>query len=191
MGKCKTRLAKTVGDKIALDIYRFLLEHTVTITTKLEVDKQVYYSEEIWEKDVWSPDVYHKKLQKGGDLGTRMWNAFRDGFQEGFDKIIVIGSDIYELSQTDLENAFRVLDHHDYVIGPAQDGGYYLLGMKSSHQTLFQNKAWGTETVLSDTLEDLKKENYAVLETRNDVDLYEDIKDIAVFQQFLKHLNHD
>ena len=187
MGKCKTRLAKTVGDKIALDIYKFLLEHTVAITAKLEVNKQVYYSEEIWEKDIWNPDSYQKKLQKGRDLGTRMWNAFRDGFDLGFDKIIVIGSDMYELSQADLENAFRVLDQHDYVIGPAEDGGYYLLGMKCGNETLFQNKVWGTETVLPDTLEDLKKESYALLETRNDVDLYEDIKDIAVFQQFLKH----
>lgn len=187
MGKCKTRLAKTVGDKVALDIYTFLLEHTMAITAKLKVEKQVYYSEEIWEKDVWNPDIYQKKLQKGSDLGIRMWNAFRDGFDQGFDSIVVIGSDVYDLSQADLENAFKLLDQHDFVVGPAEDGGYYLLGMKSRKEALFQNKAWGTATVLQDTLEDLKNEDYAILETRNDVDLYEDIKDIPEFQQFLKH----
>ena len=180
-------MAKTVGDKVALDIYTFLLDHTMTITAKLQVEKQVYYSEEIWEEDVWNTDIYQKKLQKGDDLGIRMWNAFRDGFDQGFDKIVVIGSDIYDLSQDDLENAFMLLDQHDYVVGPAEDGGYYLLGMTKAKEALFQNKSWGTATVLQDTLEDLKKENYVVLETRNDVDLYEDIKDIAIFQQFLKH----
>lgn len=187
LGKCKTRLAKTVGDKTALDIYSFLLEHTVAITADLNVEKQVYYSEEIWENDVWPPHIYQKKLQKGNDLGVRMLHAFQDGFDAGFKKIVIIGSDMYDLSQEDLEFAFQRLELHDFVIGPAQDGGYYLLGMKKNKETLFQNKAWGTATVLQDTLEDLKGEDYAVLEVRNDVDLYEDIKDIPVFQQFLKH----
>ncbi|MEM8507948.1 MAG: TIGR04282 family arsenosugar biosynthesis glycosyltransferase [Bacteroidota bacterium] len=187
LGKCKTRLAKTVGDTIALDIYKFLLHHTAKITANLPLIKQVYYSEEIWENDIWNPDSYQKKLQKGEDLGARMLAAFQQGFDEGFKKIVIIGSDMYDLSGPDLEHAFALLDHHDYVIGPAQDGGYYLLGMKKCKTVLFQNKAWGTATVLQDTLDELNEENHAVLEVRNDVDRYEDIKDIPVFQQFLKH----
>ena len=188
LGKCKTRLAATTGNQIALDIYEFLLEHTTKITSGLDIEKYVYYSEEIWEDDIWDSKIYSKKLQEGIDLGERMKNAFIDGFDSGFQKIIIIGSDMYDLSEEDLKSAFLKLDHHDFVIGPATDGGYYLLGMKSYKENLFSDKAWGTGNVLKHTLENLAQENYALLEERNDVDLYEDIKDISAFDPFLKKL---
>ncbi len=188
LGKCKTRLAATVGDTAALEIYKFLLEHTVSITQELNAQKQVFYSESIWENDIWDNNVYQKKLQKGPDLGARMLVAFQDGFDSGFEKIIIIGSDMYDLSQGDLEKAFSKLEDHEYVIGPAEDGGYYLLGMKTLKKELFQNKSWGMETVLQNTLKDLEKEQVCVLPEKNDVDLYEDIKDIEAFQPFLKHM---
>ncbi|WP_420603990.1 TIGR04282 family arsenosugar biosynthesis glycosyltransferase [Flagellimonas sp.] len=188
LGKCKTRLASKVGDYAALEVYKFLLEHTVSVTQNLNMEKYVYYSESIWKNDVWDNTVYQKKLQNGNDLGMRMKQAFLDGFDSGFEKIIIIGSDMYDLSQKNLEEAFAKLDEHDYVLGPAEDGGYYLLGMTSFKEELFQNKDWGTDTVLHNTLSDLKNENYFMLKTKNDVDHYEDIKDIPVFQQFLKHI---
>ena len=187
LGKCKTRLAATIGNELALDIYQFLLKHTVNITKKLNVEKHIYYSEEIWEDDIWSTQFYTKKLQEGIDLGERMKNAFEDGFKSGFQKIIIIGSDMYDLSEKDLAEAFLKLDHHDFVIGPAKDGGYYLLGMKSVKEELFSNKAWGTGTVLKHTLENLKKDNILLLDERNDVDIYEDIEDNVAFQPFLKN----
>jgi hypothetical protein len=101
----------------------------------------------------------------------------------------VIGSDMYDLSQDDLEQAFKELEKNDFVVGPAEDGGYYLLGMKKYKPQLFEDKTWGTDTVLKDTLADLKKEKVALLETRNDVDYYEDIKNIKAFGPFLKHMN--
>jgi|TARA_E500000318_G_scaffold94917_2_gene94495 hypothetical protein len=177
-----------VGDKTALDIYQFLLDHTVSFTKELEVEKWVYYSEEIWEDDIWDNKIYQKKLQIGEDLGERMMNAFKEGFQAGFDNIIIIGSDMYHLDQSDMANAFSKLQNHDYVVGPAEDGGYYLLGMKSFNSQLFQNKNWGTDTVLQDTLADIKNEKIALLEVKNDVDYYEDIKDIKAFEPFLKHI---
>ncbi|WP_318345957.1 TIGR04282 family arsenosugar biosynthesis glycosyltransferase [Flagellimonas baculiformis] len=188
LGKCKTRLAAKVGDRTALEIYQFLLQHTVSFTKHLKMEKWVYYSEEIWEDDIWDSERYQKKLQIGKGLGERMQNAFKDGFRAGFEKIIIIGSDMYHLEQADLEEAFAKLNEHDYVVGPAEDGGYYLLGMKSLNQTLFQDKKWGTDTVLADTLHDLKAENVALLDERNDVDHYEDIKDIKAFAPFLKHM---
>jgi glycosyltransferase A (GT-A) superfamily protein (DUF2064 family) len=84
-------------------------------------------------------------------------------------------------------NAFNILDRHDYVIGPAIDGGYYLLGMKVFNTTLFNNKTWGTDTVLEATLQDLKNKNYSLLAPKNDIDYFEDIKDIEIFQTFLKN----
>ncbi len=188
LGRCKTRLAAKVGDEAALDIYKFLLNHTVSFTKDLNVEKWVYYSESIWENDIWDRNNYQKKLQIGNDLGERMLNAFQEGFNSGFEKIIIIGSDMYHLSQADLEEAFLRLEEHDYVVGPAEDGGYYLLGMKSLKKEVFQNKSWGTDTVLSDTLKDLQSGSIFMLPERNDVDYYEDIKNIEAFQPFLKHI---
>lgn len=188
LGKCKTRLAAKVGDTAALDIYEFLLQHTVSFTKNLAVEKWVFYSEDIWENDIWDNSTYTKKVQHGPDLGMRMLNAFEEGFKAGFEKIIIIGSDMYQLSQTDMEEAFSRLDDHDVVLGPAEDGGYYLLGMTALKKEVFQNKTWGTDTVLSNTLQDLRSESVFMLPEKNDVDHYEDIKDIEAFQPFLKHM---
>lgn len=191
LGKCKTRLANTVGDKTALNIYKFLLEHTVSITKNLNVAKQVWYSEEIWENDIWSPQFYDKRLQVGAHLGLRMAHAFEEGFSSGFDKIIVIGSDLYDFSQADIEEAFARLEDHDFVVGPAEDGGYYLLGMKFLKPDLFHHKSWGSPTVLKDTLGDLQHEKHAILALRNDVDRFEDIKNNDAFKPFLNTNKND
>ncbi|MFD2099749.1 TIGR04282 family arsenosugar biosynthesis glycosyltransferase [Flagellimonas iocasae] len=188
LGKCKTRLAAKVGDETALEIYKFLLDKTVSFTKNLKVEKWVFYSETIWQDDIWDEDTYQKKLQVGADLGQRMLNAFQEGFHSGFEKIIIIGSDMYHLSQADMEEAFLRLNDHDYVVGPAEDGGYYLLGMKSLKKEVFQHKDWGTDSVLSDTLRDLESGSIFMLPEKNDVDYYEDIKDIEAFQPFLKHI---
>ncbi len=186
LGKVKTRLAKDVGDEAALQIYKFLLKHTVLVTKDLDVHKEVWFSEGIEEDQLWDPSVYSKKLQKGKDLGARMQHAFETGFEQGFRNIIIIGSDMYDLETTDLENAFSTLKNKEYVIGPAADGGYYLLGMRNPEPKIFQNKEWGTSTVLHETLNDLKGKNIVLTDLRNDVDIYEDIKDHEDFQQFFK-----
>ena len=189
LGKCKTRLAAKIGDQAALDVYVFLLEHTRKITGPLDATKQGYYSEEIAQEDLWSLATFEKKQQAGDDLGKRMQNAFAEGFAEGYEHILIIGSDMYDLSTRDLERAFNALEKNEVVLGPAEDGGYYLLGLSRMQDALFQNKQWGTETVLEDSLADLKDTSYFLLEVKNDVDYYEDIKDIAVFKPFLTHLN--
>lgn len=191
LGKCKTRLAATVGDQTALDIYNFLLNHTVQITKNLDVIKAVYYSETIWEKDIWDATIYQKKLQSSGDLGTKMANAFKDGFEAGFEKIMIIGSDMYDLSESDIKNAFSELNDADVVIGPAEDGGYYLLGMKSLEINVFKDKEWGTETVLKETLNDLQHKKITLLDVKNDVDYYEDIANVTAFESFLKNIKND
>tara|TARA_Y100001947_G_scaffold143395_1_gene136386 strand:- start:128 stop:748 length:621 start_codon:yes stop_codon:yes gene_type:complete len=185
-GKVKTRLARDIGHQAALDIYKFLLAHTAKICTPLDTEKAVYYSEEIPNNDLWNAAVFQKKKQVGEDLGERMQNAFAEGFNLGYSKIIIIGSDLYDIETKDLEQAFKVLNNHEIVIGPAEDGGYYLLGMKQLYPKLFKNKNWGTATVLQDTINELKKSNYKLLEKRNDVDLYSDIKDHPAFIPFFK-----
>lgn len=188
LGQCKTRLAATVGDKVALDIYRFLLNHTFAITNELPVHKQVYYSNEIWEDDIWDSRIFDKRLQQGSDLGERMSNAFQNSFEDGFENIIIIGSDIYELATKDLLEAFESLEQNDFVLGPAEDGGYYLLGMKAYNETVFKNKNWGKEEVFQNTMDDLKNEKVYLLKSKNDIDLYDDVKHIEAFQPYLKNI---
>jgi len=188
LGRCKTRLAATIGDQSALDVYRFLLDHTVKITSHLSADVYVYYSEKIREIDIWNTSVFRKKQQQGLDLGAKMQHAFTEVFGMGYQKAIIIGSDMYDISTQDLEDAFLTLEKNNFVVGPAQDGGYYLLGMKQLKTSLFKNKKWGTSTVLSDTLKNLTLEKVSILPEKNDVDYFEDIKDIKVFEKFFNHL---
>lgn len=189
LGKCKTRLAATIGDGKALEVYKFLLNHTMGITTPLPVNKIVYYSETILQDDLWNPKIFNKELQSGGNLGERMLTAFKSGFQQGYKRIILIGSDVYDLNTKDLETAFSKLTENDAVLGPAEDGGYYLIGMTEFIPEVFKNKEWGTSSVLKATLNDLKDKRLELLEPRNDVDLYEDIKNIPAFRPFLIDLN--
>lgn len=185
LGKVKTRLAKTIGDTSALEVYTFLLNHTREITSLLAVSKQVHYSVKIRKNDLWKPTIYTKKQQVGDNLGLRMMHAFDQGFLDGFKNIILIGSDMYDLSQKDIEDAFLALENYNFVLGPADDGGYYLIGMKQLNESIFLEKSWGTNTVLQDTLLDLKDESITLLPSRNDVDIYDDIKDVEVFQKFI------
>ena len=189
LGKCKTRLAATVGDNTALNIYKFLLNHTNAVAKDVIATKQVHYSVTIRKNDIWDENIYNKKLQQGNDLGERMAHAFLSGFKDNYKKIIIIGSDMHDISTNDIDNAFKDLGNKDFIVGPAEDGGYYLLGMKKFKPEIFKNKAWGTQTVLKDTLNNLKNESLKLLKTKNDVDFYEDIKDIDAFQPFLKNIN--
>ncbi|MBU3010658.1 TIGR04282 family arsenosugar biosynthesis glycosyltransferase [Polaribacter vadi] len=178
LGKAKTRLAKTVGDETALEIYKFLLQKTRDVSLQVNADKAVYYSVKVRENDIWDAKIYQKHQQFGEDLGIRMLNAFKNGFDLGYEKVMIIGSDLYNLSSENIDNAFLQLDNNDVVIGPAEDGGYYLLGMNALQEKVFKNKSWGTETVRKDTLLDLKNKKVKLLAFKNDIDVYEDIIDI-------------
>ena len=186
LGKVKTRLAKKVGAETALKIYTFLLERTRDIAAKVASDKAVYYSVKIRENDIWDATIFQKHQQFGEDLGLRMLHAFKNGFETGYEKVLIIGSDLYDLTAEIIENAFKALDNNEVVIGPAEDGGYYLLGMNSLEEKVFKNKDWGTETVRKDTLEDLKDKKVFLLGELNDVDVFEDIEHHPAFQTFLK-----
>ena len=177
LGKVKTRLAATMGDQQALDIYLKLLEYTVAITRELAVEKVVYYSEFIDQQDHWPSDIYLKQLQVAGDLGIKMKAAFEWGFQSGYKEICIIGSDCLELTPEIIMSGFQALDSHDAVLGPTIDGGYYLMGLKQLHHTLFVDKEWGTHTVGAATRDDLNELNlsYSLLETLTDVDHEEDL----------------
>jgi uncharacterized protein len=180
LGKVKTRLAASVGPEEALEIYVHLLQHTKQVTQNLEgIDKLVYYSNQVQQNDLWPDDTYLKRVQPTGDLGDKMSEAFRAAFEEGYTSVVIIGSDCHQLTQEIIERAYTSLETNDIVIGPALDGGYYLLGMKKLYPELFLNKRWSTEHVFPDTLHDIEKLHlkHAVLPELSDIDYIEDLGD--------------
>lgn len=184
LGQCKTRLAKTLGNQSALDIYKYLLQHTANVTKQVNADRYVFYSININQDDIWNTTHFIKRLQKGNDLGERMHNAFEELFMSGYKKVIIIGSDLLDLNADIIDNAITTLDHNDVVLGPAEDGGYYLLGLKKLYPELFKNKAWGTETVREDTFADLKNKTVSLLKPLNDIDTFDDMKHYNQLKQF-------
>lgn len=177
-GKVKTRLAKDLGDDKALKIYTQLLKHTCNISKGIDINKDVYYSKYIEKNDIWSTNIFNKYIQEGKDLGERMANAFQKGFEANNQSICIIGSDCYNLTSQIIEDAFKKLRTHDFVIGPANDGGYYLLGMNQYYPQIFKNKTYSTANVFRETIDEIKKlgNNYFVLPELIDIDNINDLK---------------
>lgn len=180
-GMVKTRLAKDIGIDKALDVYQELVYHTHKITKKIEVDKAVYYSEYVEIEDIWDNGDYKLTSQKGFTLGEKMSNAFDEAF-DSYNKVIIIGSDCYDLNSKIIKTAFEILEENDVVVGPAKDGGYYLLGMKEYIPQLFQNKEYSTDSVLKELLAEAEELELSVyqLPTLNDVDTLEDLNETDI-----------
>jgi uncharacterized protein len=180
LGKVKTRLAKTVGDEKALEIYLKLVEITRKNTSKLAktgVQCYLFYSDYINANDDWAHDIFIKNVQMGDDLGARMHNAFTYVLSK-HQCACIIGSDCPTLSIPILKKAFKTLENKDSVIGIATDGGYYLLGLKTMLHTpldyayLFENMEWSVETVAEETMKRLEnnQKTYTLLPSLTDID---------------------
>lgn len=176
-GKVKSRLAASIGEDEALQIHNKLLKRTKTIVNLEEIRLFIYYSDYIEHEDDWPVDVF-KKIQSGEDLGARMMNAFTNTFCEGYEKVVIIGTDCAQLETSHLNEAFMRLINNEVVIGPAYDGGYYLIGLNKIIPGLFRSIDWGTNEVLAQTLaicSELKLNTY-LLPLLADVDREEDLK---------------
>lgn len=173
-GRVKTRLAKDIGDTKAVWVYNRLLEYTRDAIAPLEIQKSVWYGDFVNDDDLWNGLEKHQ--QPEGNLGQRMAFAFEEAFSCS-DKVCIIGSDCPQLSTEILEEAFTVLDEHDFVLGPAKDGGYYLLGMKTFNPEVFESVDWSTSKVLQQTITKIKSmaATYHLLEELRDID---DIHDV-------------
>ncbi len=162
LGKVKTRLAADVGNEEALAIYKELLQHTFTIASEVNAEKFVFYHDEIIQHDMWNAEGFHKRIQAIADLGGKMKAAFQELFNDGYKEVIIIGSDCLQLSAAIIEDGFTMLKKNDTVIGPANDGGYYLLGMRTLHEFIFENKAWSTASVCAQTMANLQQHQLTV-----------------------------
>ena len=191
LGKVKTRLAQGVGKRAALAIYERLIGHTYQVTKESPAVKLVWYSDQISEGDLWQGNAFQKFQQKGDDLGERMLFAFQTAFELGFKKVIIIGSDLFDLEIQHINNAFSILNGKEAVIGPAADGGFYLLGLKKIIPGIFSIKNWGTDTVLADTLKNLKSSHFEKLPVLNDIDFKEDLTKHPELLQLVKNIQNN
>ena len=171
LGKVKTRNAKEMGVEKALSIYSKLLEYTLKISKASDLPYKVYLS----EFPITQPD-FQFEIQQGSNLGDKMKTAFLSELDK-YEKVVLIGSDCLDISANDITNAFQDLDRVDLVIGPAVDGGYYLIGMKKPYNNIFSEIPWGTSEVLAKTLEKCSNSNISVhlLRELNDIDYPEDL----------------
>ena len=186
-GTTKTRLIPHLGPEKAADLQRQMTEHIVRMTRPLRVKGrlsiEIHFSGgslEQMQNWLGSELTYHPQVE--GDLGQRLQQTFESGFQAGLERIVIIGSDCPEIASHHLEQALQQLHSHDVVLGPAEDGGYYLVGISRICAELFEGIAWGTEHVFAQTAAIAHRLNrsLATLETLNDIDRPEDI---AIFER--------
>lgn len=174
LGKVKTRLAATLGEKQALKIYLQLLQHTYFMINQLQnIDTFIYFSDELepgMDNSFLSNVQF--RVQNGFDLGSRMKHAFSQVLCEGYEKALIIGTDCPGITTAIIYEAFRKLNLTDVVFGPAEDGGYYLLGMKKNDSNLFDKMTWSNQHVLSESIKrlNLDHKTFTLLEILSDID---------------------
>jgi len=174
-GKVKTRIAGTAGNVMALKIYRALLAHVRNVALGVVACRYVYYSHFIEKDDGWPEPAFIKKTQSGADIGERMANAIEE-LLPAHEKVVLAGGDIPGLRPKIIDQAFKELTSHDFVIGPASDGGYYLIGMKEPQLSVFHDIDWSTDKVFAQTVAAIEKsgKTFATLPTLSDVDYEKD-----------------
>ena len=154
-GRVKTRLAADIGPIGAAALYRRLGRQVVATASSDAHQTVVWYAPATGGRLVraWLDGlgVSGFRAQPDGDLGDRLRIAFATHFREGACRVVIIGSDCPGVDRQVISEAFAALDHHDVVLGPARDGGYYLIGMQALHEPLFRGMPWSSFAVLNET----------------------------------------
>ncbi|MEP2990479.1 MAG: TIGR04282 family arsenosugar biosynthesis glycosyltransferase [Parasphingorhabdus sp.] len=171
-GQAKTRLIPAIGAPAAAEVHRKLTERTVKLLSLNEQPTEVQYTGgTIAQFESWLGTAIEFSEQPDGDLSKKLLSAIDPS------PVIFFGSDTPDLQASHIEEAIEGLQNHDVVIGPAEDGGYYLIGICQPYTYLFENMPWSTEAVLDETLARAKGNNLTVrlLETLSDCDRPEDL----------------
>lgn len=179
LGEVKTRLAAEVGDATALAIYRRLAEQVLSaVQANGRYSITVAFAPGSARRAMreWLGTSVALRPQTSGDLGTRMAGAIADAIAAGAERVVVIGTDCPQVTAAVVMEAFGRLDAADVVLGPAADGGYYLIGMARLHSLLFDDVPWSSPDTLRITLESARRAglSVALLEERRDIDTAED-----------------
>jgi rSAM/selenodomain-associated transferase 1 len=184
-GKVKSRLAAAIGDDLAICVYKNLVKGMLSTLKAGTFPLYVCFYPKNAQKPLrnWLGARYRYIPQKGEDLGERMKNGFMKAFSMGHKRVVLIGSDIPDLPLEFIEEAFTSLKKKDAVIGPALDGGYYLIGFKEEafSPQVFDGMAWGTDRVFDETMQALKKLRRTVhtLPYQRDIDTMEDLRNLS------------
>jgi rSAM/selenodomain-associated transferase 1 len=181
LGRVKTRLEKKMDAKTVLTLYKHFVEDTMESLTAGGHDIIVFFSPLHKEPAVraWLGDTIHFQPQTGRNLGERMRNAFSTVFAMGLDQAVLMGSDSPDIDIGIIDEAYAFLENRDVVIGPAEDGGYYLIGFqkKAFDGDVFSGIDWGTEHVYQQTMQHVHDAGLIthVLPVWQDIDTFEDL----------------
>lgn len=177
LGQVKSRIAATVGEAAALRIYERLVSKVLGNLASLP-DLELRFTpddarDEIW---AWIRPGWNAAAQGGGDLGQRMLRAFETHFNTGARRVVVIGSDSPDVNAEDVREAWKALEDHEVVLGPACDGGYWLIGLRRPEGALFEGMEWSNHRVLAETLRRAEARRLSCRQLRmlRDIDTVED-----------------
>ncbi len=179
-GKVKTRLAKDVGDQRAAEIYsrmsKTIIENVLDVSGYRTI---IFYNPPEKENEIrdWLGNKQCPITPQAGEtLGDKIVDAFAQVFSSGADKAVIIGTDCIDVSSETITQAINSLEDVDVVLGPAVDGGYYLLGLNNHIPEIFQEIEWSTDRVLNQTHERIKdkKLSFELLKTLKDIDTLDD-----------------
>ena len=174
-GMVKTRLIADIGADKAARVYRYCLEYTLAVAKQSGLDYQVFLTEDS-DDPLFQGEDY--SLQKGADLGARMYHAFQQLLDRGSDGALIIGTDCLDLTSMHLQAAAQSLSDHELVLLPAIDGGYALIGCTAIDPALFDSLRWSSDQVYRQTAANARKLNYRVrsLESVRDIDTLQDLE---------------
>lgn len=189
-GQTKTRLQSFLTKEQCAEIHKNFLKDIKHTCEDLNRDIFVFYTPE--DKDNVLKNIFGDKLkykiQEGNDLGEKMYNAIEAVLEKKYDSCILIGTDIPFLKEDDLKKAFEILREKDIVLGPTEDKGYYLVGMKKPIKTVFENVEYGHGNVLDNTIASLKTSNLTYGLTNKNIDIDEK-EDLFYFYNEIKKKN--
>ncbi len=176
-GLVKTRLAASIGAPAAALAYRTLMKRLIDRLREIPAVELRYAPDDaLSEIQPWLQSAWTARPQGDGDLGSRLDRAFAEAFAEHADKVVVIGSDCPTVTARDIRQAWTGLSKHDLVLGPATDGGYWLIGLRKHAPRLFESIPWSTDTVFRETLKRAKETRLSLhhLRERKDIDTAQD-----------------
>lgn len=192
-GRVKTRLQPGLTPEDSLSLYRAMVEDLLKqLRHTAFCDVKIFYYPSNAKNEVksWLGDQFEYFPQRGEDLGEKMYEAIAEISRRNYKKVVLIGSDIPTIDTTTIVRAFSTLDSYDVVLGPSQDGGYYLIGLKKAYPRLFETIAWSTNIVLDQTIMKARQLNLDVvqLEIKSDIDTYDDV--VELWKLLIKRNQH-
>ena len=176
-GRVKTRIASECGDAAALAIYGKMLKAVFNNLKQSDYSFEIHHTGGSRDEIEFWLEKMDSRPQAEGDLGAKLSYAVENWFETETEPLVIIGSDQIEIDNAVLIEAEKILQSKDIVLGPAEDGGYYLVGMTKAQIEIFKDISWGTETVLAETVQKLNDNGltYGLLPVKSDIDYLKDV----------------